>query len=216
MVTGANRGIGLELCRQLKNQGDSVIGVCRASSTELDRLGNEVIEDIDVTSDDCIQQLLKKLGGRKLDWLVNNSGILVRDNLGSLDFGSIERQFQVNSVGPLRVALALRDSMKPGGKIFVISSNMGSIADNTSGGYYGYRMSKAAVNMGFKSLSIDLEPAGIGVFILHPGWVRTDMGGPQAMISVEESASGLIERMKEFRIDDTGTFRHARGHDLAW
>ena len=216
LITGTNRGIGLELCRQLSQEGADVIGVCRESSSDLDRLDIEVISGIDVTSDACVGKLAEQLSNRKLDWLINNSGVLVRDSLDTLDFGAVEQQFQVNSLGPLRVSMALRHNMRPGGKIFVISSNMGSIADNSSGGYYGYRMSKAAANMAFKNLSVDLEPSRIGVFILHPGWVATEMGGAQAPVPVHESAASLIERMHELQTEDAGTFRHAKGHDLAW
>ena len=161
LITGANRGIGLELARQFHENGASVIAACRRASEPLTDLGVEVFEGVDVGSDEDVAGVSDKLSGRQLDWLVNNAGILEHDSLDRLDFESIERQFKINALGPLRVSSALRGSMPRGSKIFVITSAMGSIGDNTSGGYYGYRISKAAVNMAFKSLSEDLRDDGI-------------------------------------------------------
>ena len=132
---------------------------------ELQRLGVEVIAGIDVTSDDSVASLVKTLGGRRLDRLINNAGILERNSLEDLDWASIERQFRVNAIGPLRVTQALLDNLGQGSKVFIITSRMGSIDDNTSGSSYGYRMSKAAVNMAGKSLSVDLQEAGIANYI---------------------------------------------------
>lgn len=216
LITGANRGIGLELARQLAERGESVIAVCRKASPELSQLGVEIIEGVDVSSDEDVAGLADRLDDRRLDWLVNNAGILARESLDDLDFESIERQFRVNAVGPLRVSAALRKNLGRGSRIFVITSAMGSISDNTSGGYYGYRMSKAAVNMAFKSLSEDLRGDGIAVFMLHPGAVATDMTNHQGDVSPKKAARGLIERMRELDLARSGTFRHARGHDLAW
>lgn len=216
LITGANRGIGLELARQLSEHGASVIAVCRKASPELSQLDVEIIEGVDVSSDEDVAGLADRLDDRRLDWLVNNAGILARESLDDLDFESIERQFRVNAVGPLRVSAALRKNLGRGSRIFVITSAMGSISDNTSGGYYGYRMSKAAVNMAFKSLSEDLRGDGIAVFMLHPGAVATDMTNHQGDVSPKKAARGLIERMRELDLARSGTFRHARGHDLAW
>lgn len=216
LITGASRGIGLELARQLSEEGANVIAVCRKASLELSGVGVEIIEGVDVSSDEDVAGLADRLEGRRLDWLVNNAGILARESLDDLDFDSIERQFRVNSLGPLRVSAALRDNLAKGSKIFVITSAMGSISDNTSGGYYGYRMSKAAVNMAFKSLSEDLRDEGIAVFMLHPGFVATDMTRHQGDVPAETAARNLIERMKELDLARSGTFRHARGHDLTW
>ena len=216
LITGANRGIGLELARQFTDGGANVIAVCRRASEALTGLGVDVIEGVDVGSDKDVTELANKLAGRQLDWLVNNAGILERDSLDKLDFEAIERQFRINTLGPLRVSSALHNAMPRGSKIFVITSAMGSISDNTSGGYYGYRISKAGVNMAFKSLSEDLRDAEIAVFMLHPGYVATDMTANQGAVSVAESASGLIERMTELDLEQSGTFRHANGHDLSW
>ena len=215
VITGANRGIGLEMARQCAARGDRVIAVCRETNRELDELGVRVVEGVDVTSDDSVARLAVELEGVGIDFLVNNAGILERTSLDTLDFDSMERQFRVNSIGPLRVTAALRPNLGAGSKVFIITSRMGSIEDNTSGGSYGYRMSKAAVNMAGKSLSVDLKDDGIAVFLLHPGWVATDMTG-QTGIEVQDSASGLIDRMDALDISDTGSFWHQEGYRLPW
>ncbi len=215
LITGANRGIGLELAKQYSSRGDEVTAVCRHSSAGLDSLGVRVIEGLDVTSDQSAAELARQLDGLHFDRLVNNAGILERDSLENPDFDAVERQFQVNSIGPLRITTALRNNLGKGSKVFIITSRMGSIEDNTSGAYYGYRMSKAAVNMAAKSLSVDLKEAGIGVFLLHPGYVSTDMTGHQGT-PVQDSAAGLIERMDTLDIEQTGSFWHQEGYALPW
>jgi NAD(P)-dependent dehydrogenase (short-subunit alcohol dehydrogenase family) len=215
LITGANRGIGLELARQQSERGDEVIAVCRHTGPELQSLGVAVIGDVDVTSARSVAGLASALKGVQLDRLVNNAGILVRDSLDELDFETIERQFRVNSIGPLRITQALRHNLSAGSKVFVITSRMGSIDDNTSGGSYGYRMSKAAVNIAGKSLSVDLKGAGIAVIQLHPGYVSTDMTSHQGT-PVQQAASGLIARMDELGIEQTGTFWHQEGYALPW
>ena len=215
LITGANRGIGLETARQLAGRGDTVIAACRRTSTELDRLGVEVIEGVDVGSDESVARLAEALDGRRLDWLVNNAGILERTSLGDLDWAAMERQFRINSIGPLRVTAALLGNLGPGSKVFIVTSRMGSIDDNTSGGSYGYRMSKAAVNIAGKSLSVDLKDDGIAVFLLHPGWVATDMTGGTG-IDVADSATGLVGSMDRLSMDETGTFWHQEGYELPW
>jgi NAD(P)-dependent dehydrogenase (short-subunit alcohol dehydrogenase family) len=215
LITGANRGIGLELTRQHSSRGDEVIAVCRRSGAELEALGAEIVDGVDVDSDESVAGLAEKLRGRQIDRLVNNAGILERDSLEALDFEAAARQFRINAIGPLRVTSALRDNLGEGAKVFIITSRMGSVADNTSGGYYGYRMSKAAVNIAGKSLSVDLEPAGIGVFLLHPGYVATDMTG-QHGIAARQAATGLIERMDALGMAETGSFWHQEGYELPW
>ena len=215
LISGANRGIGLEVARQCAKRGDEVIAACRHASPELEGLGVEVIEGVDVTSDSSVAALAKRMEGRRLDWLINNAGILQRTSLDNLDYAAMERQFQVNSIGPIRLTAALRGNLAKGSRVFIITSRMGSIEDNTSGGSYGYRMSKAAVNIAGKSLSVDLEPDGIGVFLLHPGWVATDMTEGTG-IAPEQSASGLIQRMDSLGLAETGTFWHQEGYALPW
>jgi NAD(P)-dependent dehydrogenase (short-subunit alcohol dehydrogenase family) len=215
LITGSNRGIGLELARRCSEQGHDVIAVCRQSSVELDNLGVRVISGVDVGNEESIALLVKSLEGQHIDWRVNNAGILERTSLDHLDFESMERQFRVNSLGPLRVSAALLPNLGEGSKVFIITSRMGSIADNTSGSSYGYRMSKTAVNMAGKSLAVDLKDRGIAVFLLHPGWVATEMT-ERTGIDVRESAAGLFERMNSLGIDETGTFWHQEGYPLPW
>ena len=215
LITGANRGIGLEICRQLVDRGDEVIGVCRNAGDELRSLNLRVIEGVDVSDAESIQSLQGQTGLDDLDWLVNNAGILSVEGLENLDFDAMERQFRVNALGPLRVTSALLAKLGAGSKVGIITSRMGSVEDNTSGGYYGYRMSKAAVNMAGMSLARDLQGLGIAVVLLHPGMVATEMTGRQG-ISPTESANGLIQRMDELELSQSGGFWHANGEHLPW
>jgi NAD(P)-dependent dehydrogenase (short-subunit alcohol dehydrogenase family) len=215
-ITGSNRGIGLELARLLKKRGDHVIAACRSVSNELSGLGVEVVEGVDVTADAAVARLAEALGDRRLDILVNNAGILAHESLPDLDFDGIRRQLEVNSLGPLRVTAALQPNLGRGSKVGVITSRMGSIEDNTSGGSYGYRMSKAALNMAGRSLARDLHHAGIAVILLHPGFVRTDMTSHQGAIDPAEAARGLMARIDELTLETSGTFRHANGEELPW
>jgi NAD(P)-dependent dehydrogenase (short-subunit alcohol dehydrogenase family) len=214
LVTGANRGIGYELSKQLKAKGHDVIAVCRKSSAELDRLGVRVEAGIDVV--DRADQLAKRTADDQLDVLIANAGILRSDSLDHLDFDQVVEQIQVNAVGTLRSVHALLPRMRKGAKIALITSRMGSIADNGSGGYYGYRMSKAALNAAGASLAHDLKPRGIAVAILHPGYVRTDMTGNQGGIAPSESAAQLLARIDALTLQNTGTFWHANGEILPW
>jgi len=215
LITGSNRGIGLELCRQLKARGDQVTAVCRIASDELLSLSLNVIDGIDVADESSVRQLAESVAGVQLDWLINNAGILGREGLENLDFESIEQQFRVNSMGPLRVTHALIPNLGPGSKVGIVTSRMGSVDDNSSGGYYGYRMSKAAVNMAGVSLARDLEQKGVAVALLHPGMVATDMTANNG-VPVSKSASGLIRRMDELNLQNTGSFWHAEGEILPW
>ncbi|HIK13448.1 MAG TPA: SDR family oxidoreductase [Oscillatoriaceae cyanobacterium M33_DOE_052] len=214
LVTGANRGIGLELCRHLQARGETVIAVCRQNSPKLDSLGIQVVMGIDVSSDAAVASLANNLQGITIDVLINNAGILAAESLENLNFEGIRRQFEINSLGPLRVTAALLPQMPPGGKIAIITSRMGSIGDNSSGGYYGYRMSKVAANMVGMSLARDLKPRQIAVAILHPGLVNTSM--TNTGIPPAEAASGLIARIDELNLENTGTFWHANGEILPW
>jgi NAD(P)-dependent dehydrogenase (short-subunit alcohol dehydrogenase family) len=219
LITGANRGIGLELCRVYAGQGERVIAACRQTSEALDALDVTLIEGIDVSEWTSLTQLSDALGDAPIDVLICNAGILKRDHLAELDgdrVADIEAQFRVNSIGPLMTVRALQDHLNSGSKVAIITSRMGSISDNDSGGYYGYRMSKAAVNAAGMSLAIDLQKDGIAVALIHPGWVQTDMGGDAAAISVEQSATGISARIEALDITTTGTFWHAEGQPLPW
>ena len=215
LVTGCNRGIGLELCRIYKERGDRVIGVCRTSSPDLDELGIRVIDGIDVSENGGVQKLKASLGDQPIDILLNNAGILRRDNFDNLDFDAMIEQFRVNALGPLRVTHALVDNLHEGSKVAIVSSRVGSIGDNSSGNTYGYRMSKAAVNMAGMNLRHDLEPRGIALALLHPGFVATGMTGGQGGSAVT-AATGLIERIDELSLENTGGFWHAEGYTLPW
>jgi NAD(P)-dependent dehydrogenase (short-subunit alcohol dehydrogenase family) len=214
LVTGANRGIGYELCRQLQAAGH-VIAVCRSSSPELDRLKVQVEADIDIASDESVAQLAKRLQGVAIDVLINNAGVAQKNTLDDLDFDSIRQQFEVNALGALRITQALLPNLRAGSKIALITSRMGSIADNTSGSSYGYRMSKAALSMAGKSLAIDLQPRQIAVAILHPGMVSTDMTRHSG-IPAAESVRGILERIQQLNLQNSGTFWHANGEELPW
>ena len=215
LVTGANRGIGLEFVRQLAARGDTVHAACRKSSPELDGLGVRVLEGVDVASDEQVASLAERLEGVDLDLLVNNAGILERGGLEDLEWESLRRQLEVNSLGPLRVTRALLPNLGPGSRVAILTSLMGSIADNGSGGYYGYRMSKAAVNAAGVSLARDLAPRSIPVFLLHPGMVATEMTGGRG-IDVETSVTGLVERLDSLTPEESGTFWHTDGRELPW
>ncbi len=215
-ITGANRGIGLELARRLAERGDEVIAACRTTSDELAGLQVEVVEGVDVTDDAAVARFADTLGDRGIDLLINNAGILASESLNHLDFDSIRRQLEVNALGPLRVTAALRPNLGRGSKVALITSRMGSIEDNSSGGSYGYRMSKAALNMAGRSLARDLEGAGVAVIILHPGFVRTRMTGGQGNLDPSESARGLLERIDQLTLATTGSFWHANGEPLPW
>ena len=216
VITGANRGIGLELARHYAAEGCEVIGVCRQSSEELAGVAGQVIDGVDVTTDAGIDKLKSGLAGKRISLLINNAGLLQDEQLGSIDFDSIRTQMEINAYAPLRVAEALAPLMGQGSKIANITSRMGSIADNDSGGRYGYRASKAALNAFGKSLAVDLKPKGIAVAQLHPGYVKTRMVNFGGLITPEESARGLAERIANLTLENTGSFWHSNGEELPW
>jgi NAD(P)-dependent dehydrogenase (short-subunit alcohol dehydrogenase family) len=215
LITGANRGIGQEYCRQLQARGDTAIAVCRQPSAELTALGIQVIPGIDVTQEADVARLQSELRGVAIDVLINNAAIIEGVSLANLDFDSIRRQFEVNALGPLRVTKALLGNLAAGAKVVLMTSRMGSIDDNTSGGSYGYRMSKVALCMAGKSLSHDLKPQGIAVAILHPGLVQTRMTGFSG-ITTETAVAGLLARIDGLTLGNTGTFWHSNGEVLPW
>jgi NAD(P)-dependent dehydrogenase (short-subunit alcohol dehydrogenase family) len=214
LITGANRGIGLEYCRQLQARGDQVIATCRQSSPELEV---RIESGVELSDEAAIAGLVERLAGLPLDGLILNAGILEATSLAALDPDSLRRQFEVNALAPLRLVRALLDHLAAGAKVALMTSRMGSIDDNSSGGSYGYRMSKAALNMAGKSLAIDLKPRGIAVAILHPGLVRTRMVNfnPQA-IPPEEAVRGLLARIDALTLASSGSFWHANGELLPW
>jgi len=221
LVTGANRGIGYEYCKQLKERGEEVIAVCRKSSAELDALGVRVESGIDVADDGAIATLKQSLGDTAIDVLINNAGIYRQSNLGDLNVEGIREQFEVNAIAPLKLTQALLPNLTASQaspiKVAIMTSRMGSIDDNTSGGTYGYRMSKVAVSMAGKSLSHDLSSKGIAVAILHPGLVSTGMTNFNSSgITPQTSVDGLLRRIDGLTLENTGTFWHSNGEVLPW
>jgi NAD(P)-dependent dehydrogenase (short-subunit alcohol dehydrogenase family) len=218
VVTGANRGIGLALVEQLAQRGGTVLAACRKASQELRALEVEVVEGVDVAESEGIRKLADAVGARRVDLLINNAGILIwGDSLDSLNVEGIRRQFEVNALGPLLVTQALRPRLARGGKVAMITSRMGSIGDNGSGGAYGYRMSKAALNMAGKSLAHDLKDANVAVCILHPGMVKTDMvGAHHGQVEPADAARGLLARIDDLTTQTSGGFWHQSGERLPW
>jgi NAD(P)-dependent dehydrogenase (short-subunit alcohol dehydrogenase family) len=215
LVTGCNRGIGLEVCRQYRGRDDSVLGVCRQSNAELAALGIRVIDNIDVSNADDVAKLANTVGDEPLDILLNNAGIGGWDKLDTIDFDLMIQQYHINTLGPLRVTKALQKNLSDGSKVGIVSSRVGSMEDNGSGDNYGYRCSKAAVNMVGVNLHHDLSPKGVAVALLHPGYVATDMTGGGG-ISPVDSAAGLIARLDELNLENSGGFWHAEGYTLPW
>ncbi len=215
LITGCNRGIGLELCRQLHERGDDVIGACRTASDELRPIGIRIIDGVDVGEDAGVSRLAEALGNQAIDVLVNNAGILRSDSLETVDFDNMLEQYRINTIGPLRVTRALLGNLHSGSKVAIVTSRVGSIEDNGSGNNYGYRCSKTAANMVGVNLHHDLSPKGIAVLLLHPGLVATDMTGGTG-VSPADSARGLIARLDELSLASSGEFRHAEGYTLPW
>lgn len=226
IVTGANRGIGLELARQLTARGDTVLAGVRdpVSAEELRSLASSQgsllqIHACDIASDESARAFAASLGHEPVDVLINNAGIFGKNHgLEELDLDDVARTYNVNALGPIRVTRAVLPLLRKGKtrKIVHITSGMGSVTDNTSGGSYGYRMSKAALNMAAKSMSVDLRPEGILCVVMTPGWVKTDMGGPSAPTDVKESASRMIGMIDKMTLDDTGKFFDFKGGTIPY
>jgi NAD(P)-dependent dehydrogenase (short-subunit alcohol dehydrogenase family) len=219
LVVGANRGIGLALVQRLTAQGRAVIAACRQSSPALDAeaaRGVRVEAGVDVTSDHSVAALAGRLDSVAIDELVCNAGILRDGDLDDFTFEDVREQLEVNALGPLRVVRALRGHLARGAKVALVTSRMGSIADNGSGGSYGYRMSKAALNAAGVSLARDLAAQGVSVAILHPGYVRTEMTGGHGNVPPETAAAQLVDRIDALAPATSGTFWHANGQVLPW
>jgi len=216
IVTGSNRGIGFELARQLKARGASVVAVCRKRSPALDALGVRVESGIDVTDPAAWSSLAARLAHDDIDLLIQNAGVLLPDSLEDVDPNKVRAQLELNAIAPLFLTRALAPRLHKGSKVALITSRMGSIGDNSSGGYYGYRMSKAALNAAGVSLAHDLKPRGVAVVILHPGAVRTEMTGGEGMLEPDAAARGLLQRIDELRLETTGRFLHQNGEVLPW
>jgi NAD(P)-dependent dehydrogenase (short-subunit alcohol dehydrogenase family) len=220
VVTAANRGLGLELARQLAGRGDRVIGTARApeSATELAALDVQV-EALDVAREDSIGRFGEAMAGEDIDVLINNAGIGVNSKpLEDLEFAEMRQFFEINTIGPLSVARALLPGLRRGGdkKIINMTSRMGSIGDNTSGAAYSYRASKAALNMVTRSLANDLRSDGFVCLVLHPGWVQTRMGGGSAPVRPEDSVSGMLRVIDKASADANGGFYDFTGARVPW
>ncbi|MFO0041804.1 MAG: SDR family NAD(P)-dependent oxidoreductase [Pseudomonadota bacterium] len=220
LVTGAARGIGLALVQAHLARGDRVLASCRAPSPELAASGAELLDGVELTEAAGVTRIMEAIGARAVDRAILSAGILRAESLDHLPAEdaaeSVREQFEVNALAPLRLAAALRGRLARGARIGVVSSRMGSIGDNGSGGYYGYRMSKAALNAGARSLAIDLAAQQAMVFVLHPGFVKTAMTGGRGDATPAQAAAGLIERMDTLGAEHSGTFWHANGTPLPW
>ena len=220
LVTGANRGLGLEFVQQLKAKGYEVIGTARSpqKAVELEATGARV-EQLDVADAASVAALAERLVDTPIDILINNAGMLNRadSTMDTLDFDVMERSFQVNSLGPLRVTQALLPNLNAGkGKTVVsITSRLGSIELST-GGLYSYRTSKTALNQINKIMSSELAPQGFTCVVMHPGWVQTDMGGPNATLTKPESIAGMIGVIENLTPASTGKFFNYDGAELPW
>lgn len=227
LITGANRGLGLEFCRQYAAADYQVIAACRnpSHSEQLAALAKQYphiqIETLDVADFSQIDALSTKLADYKIDVLLNNAGVYgdqAGRGFGQLDYQTWAGVLAVNVLAPVKLAEAFLPQVQRSDKrlIVALSSLMGSMTDNSSGGSILYRSSKAGLNAALKSLSIDLRPTAVGVLILHPGWVRTDMGGPNGLIDAEESVSGMRKVIDNFSLADTGRFVKYDGSALPW
>ncbi|NRA62760.1 MAG: SDR family oxidoreductase [Psychrobium sp.] len=216
VITGANRGIGLAMAQQFSQQGHRVIALCRQSSDSLKQLAVEVVEKVDVSTTQGLAAMVEGLAGVDIDILINNAGILRDESLGQLNPQTITEQFQVNALAPLLVVDALHQQLTVNAKVALITSRMGSISDNGSGGRYGYRMSKAALNAAGMSLAKDLSVDNISVGLYHPGWVQTDMVGGTGDISSDEAARRLTALILAQDMSQTGLFKHSNGEILPW
>lgn len=216
VITGANRGIGLEFVKQYIAKGDKVYALCRNTSDALSQSGAKVIDKVDVGNPECLERILPTLSDLKIDLLINNAGVLASETLDDMSAPTIEYQFRVNALGPVLVTQLLQQQLVKGAKVALITSRMGSMADNTSGGYYGYRMSKAALNMAGVSLAQDLKASDVAVALLHPGYVQTEMVNNNGDISAEVAVERLMQRIEQLNMTNTGTFWHSNGEVLPW
>ncbi len=223
LITGANRGLGLEFARQYAADGWKVIAACRQpeAAADLKALEGDIhVHALDVTDFARVEALAKELNGEAIDLLINNAGkygprVVPHD---SVDYAAWADVLRANAMAPLKVCAVFEAHVAKSKlrRMVVISSNMGSIADNTSGGSYIYRSSKAALNAVMKSLSLDLKDKGISVLMLHPGWVKTDMGGPGGKIDAAESITGMRRVIDEMSMENTGRFMSYDGTELTW
>lgn len=224
LITGANRGIGLEFTKQYAEDGWDVLACCRdvqhaSALLDLAKTHNNIrVLGLDVANFSQIEALALQLKDESIDLLINNAGVYPESNLGDADVDAWLEAFKINSIAPLKMATAFKAQIAKSQlkKLATLSSKMGSMTDNTSGGSYIYRSSKASVNMVMKSLSIDLGTAGIAVLTLHPGWVLTAMGGSNALIDTQTSVTGMRKVIENLNINNTGKFIAYDGKEIGW
>lgn len=222
LVVGADRGIAHAIAKQLHERGETVIAACMVGNEELAAAGVTVEGNVDVTSQESIDALAAKLtaNGVRLDQLIHVAGVLGLDELGSIDYGDVRRQLEINTIGPLRTVEALRGLLHEGSKVGIVTSRVGSLSDNSSGGMYAYRVSKAGANMVALNLHHDLSKEGVSVLALHPGMVATaltkDYPGDFDYITPDEAAAGLIRDLDQLTPKDSGRFQHSNGTFLPW
>ncbi|WP_096086703.1 SDR family oxidoreductase [Agaribacterium haliotis] len=216
VISGANRGIGLALAQCYKNRGDRVIALVRRSSEELKHCADRIIEDVDLADEASFSAVAETLSATAIDVLINNAGVLFSESIDEVFSASMLEQYTINALAPIRLSSALKPSLNGGAKIACITSRMGSIADNGSGAYYGYRMSKAALNAGAKSLALDLKGQNVAVALLHPGFVQTEMVNYAGDIDAQTAAERLSKRIDELTIHNSGSFWHSNGEQLPW
>jgi NAD(P)-dependent dehydrogenase (short-subunit alcohol dehydrogenase family) len=216
VITGANRGMGLEFVKQYLAKGDKVIALCRNTSDELSQTSAKVINKVDVGNPECLEKMLPTLSDLKIDLLINNAGVLANETLEDMSAATLEYQFRVNAMGPVMVTQMLRQQLVKGAKVALITSRMGSVTDNTSGGRYGYRMSKAALNIAGVSLAHDLKQQEVAVALLHPGYVQTEMVNNNGDITAAVAVERLMLRIEALNLNNTGTFWHSNGEVLPW
>lgn len=218
LITGASRGIGLELVKKFLANGDHVYALCRRATPELSKTKAMIVENVDVKNLASLEKA-SKLVESPIDILINNAGIMKNEDVDSLDqeaFDSMIEQFDVNALGPMRAYSCFSRNLNRGAKVAMITSRMGSLEDNTSGGRYGYRASKAALNMFSVSLAHDLKAKEIAVGIFHPGWVQTDMTQKTGHLTAEQSAANLFERIRDLTLENSGKFYHSNSEPLPW
>ena len=224
LITGTNRGIGLKFAEEYSKLGWHVIATCRNPShaNKLNQLakdfGSIEIYPLEVSNSDQIHELADALKNKPIDVLINNAGIHRSCTLGSIDKQAWLESFTINSIAPYEVTIHLLDNILQGSlkKVISITSKMGSIDDNTSGGSYIYRSSKTALNSIMRSLEHDLAHHGIATLTLHPGWVKTDMGGMGAWINVDESVAGMIKQIEKLNLSNAGRYVDYAGKKINW
>ncbi|MBF6071707.1 1-hydroxy-2-glutathionyl-2-methyl-3-butene dehydrogenase [Nocardia farcinica] len=228
LIIGADKGIAHSIAVALHQRGDDVLAATLGNGADLAAQGIAVEPGIDVTSDDAVAALAHRVATdkRTLSWVVHVAGVMFLDTLDTVDYDDVRRQFEINTLGPLRTVRALRDLLAENAKVGIFTSRVGSLNDNTSGGDYAYRISKAAANMVARNLAVDLGKSGVAVQALHPGLVNTnllDVMNPEdkakaaaVLVTPEQAAAGVIAVLDALTLETAGRFQHGNGDILPW